>query len=276
MQFGVKTTEEQDFPTGSGGGNFIRYFGKNGSFTLRFLEPWTEWICYWEHYSEKERCSYPCSATSPEGRAECPGCKLKDQYPDDPSMVKESRISKKYLVNAIRTDDPDADGYVNVWKIPGSLKEPLELSWHRDESMWKREYNVIRYEKANRVNYTLDKEDPSTFNIEMYASKLNDKQAALLDAWNYRWDPAKREASKANNAKVAEAKRTAEFENKKQEEDPPFDPAPDTDTEQVLGESEIRAMSADQLRVWFQRAGVPIPDTDDPSELAETLISALE
>lgn len=278
MEFGVKTTEEVEFPTGSNA-NFIRYFGKNGSYTLRFLEPWTEWVSYWEHYSEEFKCSYPCTANRPEERKDCPGCQLKDKYPDEPSKVKEAKASKKYLVNAIRTDDPESDGYVNLWKIPGGLKEALELNWHKDGSMSKREYNIIRYDKNGRVNYTLDKEDPSSFDVSIYRDRMADKQAALMESYQYRWDEQHRNEAKAATEarKTEEATKQFELEIKAQEEDPPFDASPgDADAEQVLGESEIRAMNADQLRVWFRRAGVPIPDTDDAKELAETLISALE
>ena len=268
MQFGVKTTDEV---VEIGGGNqtaFIRYFKENGSHTMRFLEPFSEWIAYWEHYSEEFRCSYPCTANKFEDRKSCPGCQMKDKHPGNARAEKESKVSKKYLVNAIRTDDPDTDGYVNLWKIPGSLRESLELSFQKDKIMWKREYQVVRFEKSGRVNYMVHNEDPTPFDPSLYEGKLHDKQAALLESWEYRWKTAK----SVDAAPEVPAIHAAEDTEK-----PPFDePAKEEEVSEELGEAQIRAMDAETLKGWFKRAAIPIPDTDDTKVLAETFISALE
>lgn len=284
MKFGVKAPDEVDQPQGSD--RYIRYFNKDGMYTLRFLEPWEQWTVYWEHYSNKYRCSYPCTANSPDERKDCPGCQLSDSQ--DEMDQREAKPSKKYLVNAIRTDDEKSEGYVDLWKIPGSLKEDLVLNNSKDKSLSKREYNVIRREKNGRTSYSLDKEDPMPIDLSVFTDKLRDHDAALTEAWENRWDEAKRNE---NQARRAEAKQAAETKTEaKVDDEPPFeppastkgglslvkDPEPEPEEEPItITVSSIRQMSAEQLRKLYAQGGFEAPDTDDQAVLAEKLIAAL-
>jgi lipopolysaccharide export LptBFGC system permease protein LptF len=291
MKFGVKADKDTD-TGGSGGERYIKYFGEDGAYTLRFLQPWKEWTAYWEHFSMKFRCSYPCLANEEEGipRSECPGCQLETS--DDESDQREARANKKFLVNAIRTDDKRSEGYVDLWKIPGSLKDDLVFNSERDKGLSKREYIVIRREKNNRTSYSLDKEDPAPIDLSIYADKLHDHNEALTKAWEYRWDDKKRaeeQARRAEAKKASEDKKAPVVHAEGDTEEPPFEPKgfkkgglsivpePEKDEDEQINVtvSSIRQMSAEQLRKLYAQGGFDAPDTDDQAELAEKLISAL-
>jgi hypothetical protein len=290
MKFGVKADQDKDTGQG-GGGDYIHYFGEDGAFTLRFLQPWNEWTAYWEHFSMKYRCSYPCLANEDEGipRSECPGCQLENSQ--DEGDQREARANKKFLVNAIRTDDSSSDGYVYLWKIPGSLKEDLLFNSARDKGLSKREYIIIRREKNNRTSYSLDKEDPMPIDLSMYADKLHDHNEALTKAWEYRWDPEKREAEQKRREQFKKnAENAPAVHDGGSTEEPPFEgkgkkgglsivpepePEPEADEQINVTVSSIRQMSPEQLRKLYAQGGFDAPDTDDQTELAEKLISVL-
>jgi len=293
MKFGVKADQDKD--TGQGGGEqFIRYFGEDGAYTLRFLQPFNEWTAYWEHFSMKFRCSYPCLANEEEGisKDECPGCQLATS--DDEGDQREARGNKKLLVNAIRTDDERSAGYVDLWKIPGSLREDILFNNARDKGLSKREYIIIRREKNGRTSYSLDKEDPMPIDLAMYADKLRDHNEALTKAWEYRWNPEVREAEQKRRAQAKEAHESADKAPQVHDggdtEPPPFEkkatkkgglsivpePEPEPEDEQInVTVSSIRQMSPEQLRRLYAQGGFEAPDTDDQAELAEKLISVL-
>lgn len=173
VQFGTQfSKEEAENQGGSTSGRYIKYF-KNSQTTLRFLEEMEKtpgvpspWTMYWEHYSQAKQRSYPCLGRN----NHCPGCESGD------------RSSKRYLVNAL------SDGYVDVWKIPSSIIDDLVRKSDRDGGTIRaRDYTVYKTGTGMNTEYGVENEDKEKIDLDAFADKMQDHQAALTEAFIEAW-----------------------------------------------------------------------------------------
>lgn len=273
MKFGTKASEEtKSARTGGSGGKFINYF-KEGDTRVRFLEEMGEWTSYWEHFHQVKRRSYPCTTD----KSSCPGCIYEAENPN------AFKASKRYLVNAVAMDTEQQ--YVNLYKIPISIKDDLERYADKDGSITARDYTVVNFkDDGGRVKYSVDREEREPFDISSKAGQMQDHEKALTDAYIEVWDELPEDS--VPTIKRSEPKKPENLSqamaHAKIDEEPPSEPAgavqpeqASDEDEQELTEAEIRAMSSDQLKALFIQAELVVPDTNDAAQLADTLIDQL-
>ena len=286
MKFGVKVKDDTSSASeGTSGGAFIKYFGK-GETTVRFLEEIGEWTKFYDHFNQSKKRSYPCTGD----RDTCPGCTSQDE--------RERQASVRYLVNLYRTTTDEQ--YVDVYKIPVSIKADLERYSDKDGSIMLRDYTVVQFREDDRVKYSVDREDKAPIDLSEKQKHLKDHQKMLNDAYHEVWGtpgveeepeekPAPRvvrstpKAQEEPEQKItsvqdwAEAKgdipptEPAAQQSEPQQEEPQQDAQDDVE----LDEDDLRNMTADQVRTYFKYTSTEAPDTDDVDSLVDALIDAL-
>ena len=287
MKFGRKVSDPNT-NTGGGGG-FIKYL-RDGDTTLRFLEEPTEWTEYWEHFDKNSQRSYPCTNQ----RDTCPGCVLKTK--DEEEAERDNRqprvwgAQKRYLVNAL-----GSNGYVDLWKMPGSLMPSLQRYADRFGTITDREYTLSKFEANGRTQYDAERGDKDFIDLSPYRNKMADHEAALQKAWIEVFGAPPEETLEAAPAVSSKPTPTAEsaaddkvssWGAKAAEDDvPPSEPAGSAEAEQEIDtaaereilESDLRQMSPDEIKTLIDQAGLPpIPfESDDSNELADYLIAQL-
>lgn len=254
MKFGARRA---DAPArGSSSGKFIKYFQK-GDKTLRFLEEMDDWTEFYDHYSQSLRRSYPCTGN----RSTCPGCNSDDE--------RERKASLRLLVNAL---DPET-GYVDLWKVPISLEDPMERFVEKFGTITDRHYTVTQYKDSKGVSYGIDREEKDSTPVEDYADKMTDHQDALLEAYNEAWgEDAADEESPVQEPSPRKPKGSKDTE----EDEPPFSKrAEEPEDEDVIDEEDLYDMDAQQLKDLFKSSGLTVPRTSDPEVLRERLLEEL-
>lgn len=276
MAFGVRASEEPVNESKNTNNSWIKWFGK-GDTTIHFLNEIDDWYVYWEHFSQTASRGYPCTRD----RKTCPGCTSSNE--------KEAKAAKRYLVNALK------EGYIDLYKIPASIKDELNRFAERDGgSIMRRDYTIVRFEKDGGTKYSVDREDRNVIPEELYAGKLHDFEEALEAAFNEVWGPQDEQPDPSEpKSKPSLAQRTEEIRSRSQErrlaaqtehtnvhnvpedDDPPFEPAAQEAADQVITEDELRRMTLEQIRFVYQMAGLPLPDTEDVNALADQLVKEL-
>lgn len=252
MRFG---TRKADVVETGNNGNFIKYF-RDGETRLVFLDELEDWTKYFEHYSQSQRLSYPCTGE----KDTCPGCTSENQ--------KERNASGKYLTNVINPDT----GYVDLYKIPASLIPTFERYFDKAGTIKGRVYEIYRGKGSNdRINYTASREEP--FKVEDDVSeKMQSHEDALLRSYVEVWDEEPDDAdSPVGSAKKPRQKNyAAQIAERGEDDKPPFD-----EEEQEITEDQLNKMDSKELLSLFNQAGIEAPDTEDADELREALIDAL-
>jgi len=301
VTFGQKFSREDAVNTGGdeGGSGKISIWGfRDGSTTIRFLEEIDDWTPYWEHYDQGKKKYFPCP-----GRDVCPVC-------TDPEN--ESRASKRYLVNALVKSSDNKNvkaGYVNLYKIPGSLIEKVLRRSDKYETLLDRDYEIIRAGSGLNTEYDLETGDRGEVDIETYLEKGFDHEEALQAAWKaYGADaaeepkakheivvdetPAPRRRAKTAQEVEDEAKPTvkervsaksgkSDLEKAAAGEDPPSEPqsqsasADAEEEEEVLSEETVRAMDVPTLRRLYDQVGLTYEEDWNAAQLADNLIDKL-
>jgi len=270
MKFGVKAGDPKAKAARdtNSSGDWIRYF-KDGETRMRFLEEMDNWTEYWSHWNVAKSRNFPCTGD----RQTCPGCTSENE--------RESRGSKKYLVNAL------TDGYVNLWMLPGSTFDDLDR--YRDKSggtIMDRDYTIVKFKKDDRTSYSVDREERDIIDLSSYESKKKDHQKMLMDAFVEVWGAppgGEPEEAREQPQPVREEPKSWSETGSMSDRDgePPFSqPQPQQDTaveedDQEISEDQLRAMSATQIKALFTQCGLEVPDTEDTTELADQLIAAL-
>jgi len=271
VKFGVKQGEAPAFDSESGQqGSYIKYF-KDAETRLRFLEDVTDWTEVWMHFSQSKSRDYPCTGS----KSTCPGCNHENQ--------KESRASKRYIVNALGVKS----GYVDLYKIPVSIIEDLiRLENNDGGSIQKRDYTILKFQKDDGTKYGVDKEDRDQLDLTEHKKLMKDHQEALADAFREVWGGLPEEdgysggdlyelpISKAGYLQPQPLKKVEKVEFP---DDPPSEPAAQRDEEQQeISEAQLRSMSEDQITEVYKRAGVRLPDSwGSKDALVDRLIAAL-
>jgi hypothetical protein len=274
MQFGVKQGEAPvyDPESGSGGGSYIKYFKENET-RLRFLEPVHEWTEIWMHFSQSKSRDYPCTGN----KSTCPGCNHENP--------KESRASKRYIVNALGVKT----GYVDLWKIPQSIIDDFLRYEQMDGSISLRDYTVLKFQKDGGTKYSVDKEDRDGLELVEYTKLMKDHQEALADAFREVWGglPGEDGYTGGDLYEVPQQPRLRvapdpapepSWSNGGYPDLPPTEPAAQSDQgeqEIELTEAQLRAMSADDLIALYKQIGMPTPAFSGAEDLVNHLIAAL-
>lgn len=255
MRFG---TRKADVVETGNNGNFIKYF-RDGETRLVFLDELEDWTKYFEHYSQSQRLSYPCTGE----KDTCPGCTSENQ--------KERNASGKYLTNVISPDT----GYVDLYKIPASLIPTFERYYDKAGTIKGRVYEIYRGKGSNdRINYTASREEP--FKVEDDVSeKMQSHEDALLRSYVEVWDEEPDDAdspvgSAKKPSKPKQKNYAAQIEERGEDDKPPFD-----EEEQEITEDQLNKMDSKELLSLFNQAGIEAPDTEDADRLREALIDAL-
>lgn len=271
MAFGAKVKDApSNMVSGGGDGNnrWIKYFGK-GETTVHFLEELSEWTVYYEHFHQSKQRSFPCTGD----RGSCPGCTSENE--------KESRASKRYLVNCLK------DGYVDLYKIPTSCWDDLNRFADKDGgTILARDYTIVRYEKDNGTGYSVDREDKVEVNPRLHAENMQDHQEALLAAYEEVWgkiDPSGAEEPQVKPKRTAKkvAPKVEPLDYEENEDNPPSEPEAPADEDEAaqedveITEDQLRAMSQEELLRFYDLCGVEVPDTEDMKVLQDSLIAAL-
>lgn len=285
---------------GAGGGDDaapakISIWGfRDGTTTVRFLEEIDDWTPYWEHYDQGKKKYFPCP-----GREVCPVC-------TDPDN--DSRASKRYLVNALVQSSDNKNvkaGYVNLYKIPGSLIEKILRRSDKYGTLTDRDYEVIRSGSGLNTEYDLETSDRDEVDIAKYLEKGFDHEEALQEAWKAYGAKVVEESQDPEDApKPKKRVKTAEevededkpsikervsakagksdLEAAAAGEDPPSEPQSQSasadaedDEDEVLSEETVRAMNVAQLRSLHDQVGLTYDSDWNASELADHLIAKL-
>src|SRR5690606_12481199 len=226
---------------------------------------------FWDHYSSALQKSFPCTGD----RDTCPGCTAENK--------KDQRASAKFLVNA---KDPDS-GYTNLWKIPASAMSTFEGVFDKEHTIKGRIFEIYRGKNdADRVTYTVTREDPYKELTDEDTARKQDFEEALLkqyvEAWGEEPDdadspvqsaPSPKPEKKQKRSKTSKGQFIDEIEARPEEEKPPFEET--SEAEREVTEDELLSMSTADLLSLFVQAGIDPPDTTDPDLLREALIDAL-
>lgn len=266
MVFGAKVKDAPSAMLSGGGGEgterWIKYFQK-GETTIHFLEELDEWTVYYEHFHQSKSRAFPCTGD----RKSCPGCTSENE--------KESRASKRYLVNALK------DGYVDLYKIPASLWDDLNRFADKDGgTIMARDFTVVRYEKDNGVGYSIDREDKVQVDVRLHRDNMQDHQEALGAAYAQVWGGLPGDNQERAERPAPSRLRSAVVEEEN-EEDPPSKPEqvtaqePAQEEEVELTEEQLRAMGQDELVSLYAMCGIDLPADTSMRSLQDHLISAL-
>lgn len=297
MKFGSSFDREEAENTGSDATTSTAsiWSFRDGTTVVRFLDelegdsPWTK---YWEHYDQGKKTYYPCP-----GREVCPGC------------ADGVKASKKYLVNAyvVESDHPKVKaGYVNLYKVPGSLIEKVLRRFDKYGTITDRDYEIFRTGQGLDTTYDMETGDKSSFDFAKYEDQKTDHNEALEAAWNKAFpsndvpadvkaaaEPEPTKGIRKARPKTAEQVEDEVREQKQEESDfakakagktdPPSEPtvqsasADDEGDETVLSEESIRAMSVEELTNLYTMAGLEIENAKSGAaeDLAEYLIDTL-
>lgn len=268
MKFGVRAAEATK-SSASGSTDWLRYF-KDVETRLRFLDELDDWIEVWMHFSQSKMRRYPCTGD----RDTCPGCLSENE--------REAKASKAYIVNAL------TDGYVNAWIIPGSLFEDMDR--HKDKgggTILDRDFTVVKKNTDAGVRYAVDREERDRIDLSRYEDKKRDPQKMLMDAYVEVWgaQPGEKVTEREIIAKTPPRIMPKTFENEVKGSwgdnlgDPPSEPQAQQDSEpeedQEISETQLRAMSAPQIKALFVQCGLEVPATDETDKLADYLIASL-
>lgn len=256
MRFGVKAKDEPVGGGRSGGGGFIKYFGK-GETKVRFLEELDDWTVFYDHFDKGRGRSFPCLM---DDRDNCPGCNSENKM--------TQRASKRYLVNVLNPET----GYVDLYKVPVSCMSDLRRYADKDGgSITERFYTIVQYrDNDDQVKYSVDREEKDKTPVSRYSEQLRDHNDALEAAYYEVWGDEPDEDSPIGDAvpaKKGKAKVAAD-------DAPPFD-EDDDEEDIVVKESELMRMDAKQLKTLFIKAGLEPPKTKDPEKLRTRLMDEL-
>lgn len=160
MRFGKRSG---DVPERSGDGDrsYMRYL-KQPETRVRFLQECDDWVEFWEHYNP-DGFPFPCTNTK-----DCPGC----NHP----MERARRASKRYATNALR------DGYVEVWKLPSTLRDRLKTRSQRNGGViTDRDYTLIKSGSGLDTEYDYDQHERDKQDLSHH--ELKDIEELLQQAF---------------------------------------------------------------------------------------------
>jgi hypothetical protein len=294
------------------GGNYISY-PKDGDNVYRFLDEPDDWTKYFEHFDEALRMSFPCpdertyqERKNMEGPSTCPRCEEKRLA--DLEAQREGKDGsniwgpqKRYLVNVLTSE-----GYVNLVKLPASVLDDLLLYNSRYGTLRDREYTITKFKnRDNKVKYSVDRGDADKVNLDQYADRMQDHEEALQRNFN-EWQQAVAVGHRPGETPLTdEVKEAFKGQAEQKFDDPqekrenswgdapkaaaepvqdqfPSEPAgaaepeqADDEAEREISESELRAMSPEELKGLIESCGLEAPDSNESDELADFLISKL-
>lgn len=158
MRFGKRSAEATE--TKSGGGDWIKHL-KSGDTRVRFLQEEEDWVEYWEHYNP-DGFPFPCTNTK-----DCPGCNAENE--------RAKRATKRYAVNVLR------DGYVEVFKLPVTLRDRLKTRSQRNGTLLDRDYTLVRSGEGLNTEYDYDQHERDKQDLS--AHQIKDIEELLQSAF---------------------------------------------------------------------------------------------
>lgn len=274
MQFGVKAAVEPEYDPDAqpSSGSFIKYF-KDQKTTLRFLDEIDDWTSVWMHFSPSKNREYPCTGN----KAECPGCNAENE--------REAKGSKRYITNALNPES----GFVDLYKIPMSLKTDFDRQADRFGTIRDRDYSIFKDKVNGKTEYSMDREEKVDLDLSQHEEYIKDHQEALSEAFREVWGALPDEPDYVAPDFLGNDgfTRSGYLPSIKKEEtvlpkreipvDPPTKPAAQRHEEQQeeMTEAQLRAMEFEELIEVFKRAEVPVPSFTDKNDLVDQLIAAL-
>jgi hypothetical protein len=243
MKFGKSKDEAMaEAPRGGGGGDYMRYL-RAGDNWLHIVDEPDKWVWYWEHYNPG---GYPFPCTN--DMSSCPGC-----LSDNEKMAKASR---KIAFNALSKDDK-GNTYLNVWKVPKSVADTLEIRFDRQGTITNRPYLITQFKKDNGF-YDYDVEGQDKEDLEYDEKYLRDPDDMLTEAYEEAWGTS----SKAGGApaKEKDVKSKIAREQKKQE------------PQDEISESDLRKMEFFELVDFCNKNGFKDPQGDSVDEIVNWML----
>lgn len=257
MKFGKSAAEvAEEPPRGEGGSSFIRYL-RQGDNTFRILQDPDEWIYYWEHFNPGG-FAFPCT----NDRASCPGCT---------SKVDKMKGATRMAVFHGLVSMNDVE-YVNVYKVPSNrVGDLLKNRFDRNGTLTDRDYTITKIKLDNgNVAWDIEGTNLTPINVAEYKDQFKDIEQMLADAYEQSWgDPVvsretEQRAADASTedkvrSQVAAQKASLQKEFGVEQTPPPSEPevesAPVTEGEDTISESDLRKMTAEDLKTFCEANG---------------------
>lgn len=225
-----------------------------GEIRVRFMTEPDEWFEYSEHWSNLHQGYHACTGET------CPTC---EKEPD-------ARTSQRYLANAygikeVRNGGKNPGAYdlgkVIPLKIPMDVAQRLMAKYERSHedpaqrTLTDRDYTITRQGTGRNTMYDVEKEDKSSFTLDVEPYDLEDILAdQYRDVFGERPD-------------AAEQPRVDE-----QGDEVPFDPPPASDDEDVLTLEDLQRMDADELRNVCSILEIDVPEDATMTQMIDMIM----